>query len=287
MSQLLSLNDSLGLGAALSGVLSQGNLVPLTNNMTIYVKDNPVGTGVNNPADPTTVQCLLGSALGMYSTADTNLTAGLLNNLNQPTGSCRTGKLFVDGTLDGRVTMGTTGDILIMADQRYAGNDDRLGMVAGGSIEVYSPLQCMLALSTCLSPNLSVNSLLNSVRTAASTGNLTNLVTQTGARANRTVEASMIALGGRFGVQLPILAPSALLSSQLTNLLNLNLDPPTLTVNGSVAQKHRGLLAADLAYAKLIAGNGQQNTTLLEVDVNFGYQWVLDYDERLRTDPPL
>lgn len=47
------------------------------------------------------------------------------------------------------------GDIVIMSNQTYKTSDnadnDRLGLVATGPVEVYNPLQCTLAVGTCLS----------------------------------------------------------------------------------------------------------------------------------------
>lgn len=286
LSGLLSDLDALDLGTVLANVVAPGNLVTIRPDMAIHVRENLTTDAI---PDPGLTHCLVGSALGMYSTADTNLTAGLLNLTKSPQDVCRAGKLFVDGTLDGSVSIGVAGDILIMSNLRHLGSDDRLGMVATGPIEVYNPLQCTLAVSTCLSVAASLPAALNGLRSAG-TGNLTTLLGQIpGARQSVTVEAALISLQGRIGVQLPVLSPNVnidVLKNQLNQLIALDIDPPTLTVKGSVAQKHRGLLAADLAYVKAILQSGTRTLNLLVADVDFGYQWDLDYDERLRAEPP-
>ncbi|MGQ0631806.1 MAG: hypothetical protein ACT4P1_12250 [Sporichthyaceae bacterium] len=276
-----------GLLAAVNGIVATGDLVSIPANGAIYVRDNPTGTTppTTNPPDPTFLQCLIGSALGMYTTIDTNLTAGLLNNLNAPLAGCRAGKLFVDGVLDGRVTAGVSGDIVIMSDLTHAGEDDRLGLVATGPVEVYNPLQCTLAAATCLSTETLVPDLLTSLgglRSAAGTGNLTQILGAVpGYGDDVTVEASIISLTSRFGMQLPILS-LGLSASVLNALVNLNIDPPTLTVRGSVAQYYRGVIGADL----LTISPTLPGLNLASANVDIGFRLQMDYDESLRTSPP-
>lgn len=291
LSDVLSNNllTGLGLSQELAGVAAQGNLVNVRSDMAIHVRDNPVGTGAGNPPDPTAVQCLAATSLGMYGSLDTNLTAGLLDLNNNPLAACRTGKLFVDGTLDGQVSIGVSGAILIVGNQTYAGSDDRLGMVATGPIEVYNSLQCTLAGSTCLSLSSldsTVLNALNGVRSAAWTGNLTTLLqTVPGYGQNRRVDASLISLQSRVGVQLPVLAPN-LSASLINQLVSLNITPPTLTINGSIAQKYRGLTSADLLSITASVSGSLANINLASVDTDIGYRLKLAYDGKLRTDPP-
>lgn len=293
LGDILSRSDiltGLGLSQALAGIAAPGNLVQIRPDMAIYVRDNPVGTATSaadpvNPPDPVGVQCLLATALGMYGSLDTNLTAGLLSATNTATPACRAGKFFIDGELDGRATIGVKGDVLIMSNVTYAGSDDRLGIVATGPIEVYNSMQCTLALNTCLTLqplSTTVLNALNGVRTTLTTGNLTGLLQQVpGFLQDIEVDASLISLEHRVGVQLPLLSPS--LSAALINqLIGLNIDPPTLTIKGSVAQKYRGVTSADLLSVHL----GVAGIDVLGLTTDIGYSLNMEYDGKLATDPP-
>ncbi|MGQ0846217.1 MAG: hypothetical protein ACT4QF_19010 [Sporichthyaceae bacterium] len=286
----------LGLSQVLAGVAAEGNVVDLRPNMAIYVRDNPVGTSASplNPPDPTGIECLVSSALGMYGSLDTNLTAGLLDAANTPATACRAGKLFVDADqskdLDGQVTIGVNGDILIMSSVEYAGSDDRLGMVATGPIEVYNSLQCTLAASTCLSLQPIGTTVLNAltgVRSAVWSGDLTTLLqTVPGYGQPINVHASLISLQHRVGVQLPLLSPS-LSASLINQLVNLNITPPALTIKGSVAQYYRGATSVDLLNIVASAGVGAATINLANANADIGYRLKLEYDSRLTSNPPL
>lgn len=289
LSNVLSkgLLSGLELRDAVNGLASAGTLVNVPASGAIYVQQNALG---DSPIpDPSFVQCLLGSALGMYSTVDTNLTAGLLDTNNAPLANCRAAKLFVDGVLDGKVTAGVNGgDVTIVSDLTYSTTDgadnDRLGLVATGPIEVYNPLQCTLAVGTCLSLNsLSTTALsaLSALRSAG-TGNLTDaLALIPGYGRNVTVEASILSLQHRFGMQLPLLSLS-LGASLLNQLVNLNITPPTLTVKGSIAQKYRGIIGADL----VDLGAGVLGVNLASANIDMGFKTKLVYDGKSSSDPP-
>ncbi|MBA3742089.1 hypothetical protein [Sporichthya sp.] len=279
-----NLLSATGLRQVVNGLVADGDLVDVPSG-AIYVQENAVG---NSPIpDPTFIQCLLGSALGMYSTVDTNVTAGLLNSANQPQANCRAGKLFVDGVLDGKVTAGVAGDIIIMSNLIYRtsdnADDDRLGLVATGPVEVYNPLQCALAVGTCLSletiPDLQLAAIA-SIRVG--TGNLgTVLNAMAGYGDDVTVEASIISLEHRFGMQLPVLSLS-LDASLLNQLVALNIDPPTLTVHGSIAQRYRGIVGADLVQLSA----GVLGVNLASANTDMGYAAEYTYDGKLRSDAP-
>lgn len=290
LSAVLSNNllSGTGLLSAVNGLLAQGNLVDIPANGAIYVKDNALAPGDAIP-DPTVVQCLLGSALGMYSTIDATITAGLLNSNGSIGSNCRAGKLFVDGVLDGKVTAGVAGDIVIMSNLTYSTTDnadnDRLGLVATGPVEVYNPLQCVLAIGTCLALQ-PLSSTLTSALPAlmsAGTGNLTALLDLVpGYGDDVTIDASIISLQHRFGMQLPVLS-LALNAALLNKLVNLNIDPPKLTLHGSLAQKYRGIISADLLNLSL----GVPSLDLAGANVDIGYDFEMAYDDKLRTDAPL
>jgi len=280
-----SLLPSLDLGS-LNGLVAAGTLVNVPANGAIYVQENAVGP---TPApDPNFVQCLIGSALGMYSTVDTNLTAGLLDASKTPQAKCRAGKLFVDGVLDGKATAGVDGDIVIMSNLTYRtsdnADDDRLGLVATGPVEVYNPLQCVLAVGTCLTlqPLPSTLTAALPALMSAGTGNLTQLLALVpGYGQNIRIDAAVISLRHRFGMQLPVLS-LAVNATLLNQLVNLNINPPTLTLNGSLAQKYRGIIAADLVNLNL----GVPSVNLAGATVDIGYNFRMVYDSKLRTDPP-
>lgn len=246
-----------GIVAALSDALPsipvQLNLPP---NGVIYVEPAP-----DNPDD--FLQCLLGSILGV----------GLHSGDVQLTGAdCRAGNLYVDGTLDGRVTAGADGNILIMSDQKYAAHDgtDSLGLVAKGAVEVYHPVQCALAIGTCLSLG----------DLPALTSQLLDLLPGSGDVV--TVEAAIVSLRQRFGVQLPVLSVSAK-AALLNNLVRLELPPPTLKVYGSIAQRYRGIVGADL----LNLGAAGLGVKLASADIDLGYRADYEHDPALTTNPPL
>ncbi len=295
-----SLLTGLGLRDAVNGLVATGTLVDIPTSGAIYVQENPAGTAAAppaaiNPADPTFVQCLLGSALGMYSTVDTNVVAGLLTSANVAGSNCRAGKLFVDGVLDGKVTAGVSGDIIIMGNTTYrtsdSADDDRLGLIATGPVEVYNPLQCVLAVGTCLSLESLPTGLLTSLsglRGAVTTGDLSDVLQAVpGYGDDVTVEASILSRDHRFGMQLPLLTVG-LTATVLNELVGLNITPPTLTVRGSIAQKYRGVIAADLL--NVSAGVGVLRLPALNLaaaDVDIGYKTNFEYDGALRSTPPL
>ena len=286
-----TLLNTTGVLNTVAGLVQPGKLVNIPSNGAIYVQNNAVGP---TPApDPTPVQCLLGAALGMYSTADATITAGLLNSNGSVGSNCRAGKLFVDGELDGKVTAGVSGDILIVSDLKYRASDnadnDRLGLVATGPVEVYNSLQCALAAGTCLSLE-PLNSALTGALPAlisAGSGNLTNLLDLVpGYGEDITVDASIISLEHRFGMQLPLLSLGLNLTL-LNKLVDLKIDPPKLTLNGSLAQKYRGIIAADLLNLGVtLGGNRIPSLNLAGANVDIGYDFEMAYDEKLRTDAP-
>jgi hypothetical protein len=191
------------------------SVVPLASTPTpvpipsaIYVRDNDgtlarPGVAASPPA-PTGLFCLLGKTLGLYGTLDPDVTAiagDALTNLSNLLAGCGKGKLYVDGAFNGKTTIGTDGDITIMSDLYYsnssgtssAGSDhdgtNSLGLVStNGAVQVWTPLQCSLALSTCLSLNP------NNVTPLKILG------------ADIHVEAAIMSLRHTFGVSLPLLS---------------------------------------------------------------------------------
>lgn len=290
---------------AVAGLRADGDRVaiPAAIQVTANTAGNvPVPPGTTPVPDPSLVQCLVGSALGMYTTIDTNLTAGLLNANGTIRDKCRAGMLFVDGHLDpgseGDVTVGVNGDILIMSSLTK-GSDDVLGLVATGPVEVYNPIQCALAAGTCLvlpdpgdlDRDLltgTIRTALTGIRSAASTGNLNgvlDLLAPLGYGADVTVEAAI--LGRRFGMQLPVLSV-AMNTSVLNQLVNLGITAPKLTVEGSVAQSFRGIVGADLLDVGVTVPGIRRidPINVVSAAVDIGYLADYRYDETLRTRAP-
>lgn len=274
-----------GLLQAVSGLVSPGSLLNIPTSGAVYVRDNLVGDTI---PDPTFIQCLVGSAAGMYGTVDTNVTAGLLNSNGTVGSNCRSAKVFVDGVLDGKLTVGTTGDILITSDLTYRTSDnadnDRLGLVANGAVEVYNSLQCVLAVGTCLSVEPLSTTLTAALPAlmSAGTGNLTALLDLVpGYGEDITIDASIISLQHRFGMQLPLLS-LAVNTTLLNKLVGLNIDPPKLTLNGSLAQKYRGIISAELLNLNLSV----PSLNLASANVDIGYDFEMAYDGHLKSDPP-
>ena len=55
--------------------------------------------------------------------------------------SCRHGDAFVEGTLNGRLTVAASNDVVITWHIRYAGDDDLLGLIGNEFVEVYHPVR--------------------------------------------------------------------------------------------------------------------------------------------------
>ena len=242
------------------------NLVPTVPTAVpipsaIYVQDNTTSS-------PNYLQCLVGTALGMYSTLDTNLAAGLLDSSSNPTTKCTKGTVFVSGTIDSKKTsIGTSGDITIMDNLTYAEKDGSaaLGLVSNGAVQVYTKLQCVLALTTCLDLSNPIGGLQQVLGSVLQTNQVLE------------VDAAIAALSHRFGVLLPLLSTAADVSL-LSGIVGLHAGPPTLKLYGSIAQKYRGITGADLIDLNLgpVAG----------VNVDIGFKVDYEYDSAFKTAPP-
>jgi hypothetical protein len=225
--------------------------IDIPKNNVIYVQDNP--------ATPNRIYCLLGKVLGITGTLDTNVTQG----------QCKAGNLFVSGDFDGKLTLGADGDALIMSDLKYSNGggthhahdgSDRLGIVAKGAVEVYNPVQCLLAIGTCLELN-----------------NLPAVLPGHSIE----VDAAIMSLEHRFGTQLPLLQPNVY-ASLLNGIAQLSSTTPSIKLYGSVAQRYRGILGADV----LDLGVNVDGINVASADVNIGYKADFTYDQHLRDSAP-
>jgi hypothetical protein len=273
-----------------SSVLSGLQLDQLVNTVTtiasdpapipipagIYVQDN---TGVAPHASPSGLYCLLGKTLGMYGTLDPDPATLLTNTL---TSDCGKGSLYVDGAFNGRSTIGTDGDITITSDIKYsdtsgtsfghdkttaAGLPNALGLVANGAVEVWNPLQCTIALATCLS------------------------LTQKGLSALYTplkalggdieIDAAIMSMKHYFGVSFPLLQPAVYLAL-LNQLATVTIPIPKIKLYGSIAQNFRGALGAQILGLNV----NVDNINVASANINIGYYADYTYDQHLRSSPP-
>lgn len=113
-----------GATAACGGNLATPQTVALPPNGVVYV-------------DSSTSACPAGKVLGRYP----------LEGEIRPSGdySCTGGDAYVEGTLKGRLTIATAGDIYAVGDVLYEGGvqgGDVLGLVAQGYVKVWKPVSC-------------------------------------------------------------------------------------------------------------------------------------------------
>lgn len=169
--------------------------------------------------------------------------------------TCRGGDAFVQGTLNGRLTLATQDRIVVTDDVTYAAGtslngDDVLGLVAGrGNVEIYHPVKCATGsvLSGGMCPNDSGDSNWgSSADRAAQYDNMTSDVDDI------TVHAAILSVEHSFTVQ--------------------NYDKgeqmDDLHVFGGIYQRHRGAVGSSISGGRT------------------GYTKDYVYDTRLVTYPP-
>jgi hypothetical protein len=246
------------LGSLLGGVIDLSALgigtahVVTTIPSGIYVQPAPA---LANP-----LACQLKQLLGLSTgTLDVNINGG-----------CTAGTLLVSGNLDGRVTAAAENDIVIVDQLKYDSTStdpavgDMLGLIARNNVEVYNPLQCTLALTSgCLSGGL--------------ISGLTHLTDFLLGKGDFEVDAAVVALNGRFGVQLSNLLPGGAVLSGL-----LGQSQPHLKLRGSVAMKYAGYVGGPLSL-NVLGLTGNVDLSLLPTGFLKDYQ----YDSRLKTQLPL
>lgn len=278
---LLNLTSSVlaGLGAdqlvnAVTSIASDPAPIPIPAG--IYVQDNPGGAA--HPA-PSGLYCLTGKLLGLYGTLDPDPATLLTNTLSS---DCSKGSLYVDGAFNGRSTIGTDGDITIASDIKYSdvsgtsfghdkttadGQPNALGLVANGSVLVWDPLQCTVALATCLSllpkgPDALYTPL------KALGGDI-------------EIDASIMSMKHYFGVSFPLLQPAVYLAL-LNKLATATIPIPKIKLYGSVAQYYRGALGAQILGLDVSV----DHIDVANANINVGYYADYDYDQHLRSAPP-
>jgi hypothetical protein len=249
---------------------------PISIPAVIYVENNP-NNGTTAPA-PTGLFCLLGKTLGMYGTLDPDPTT-LLENPAEIGSNCGNGDLYVDGAFNGHTTIGADGTTTIMSDLYYSdsggdstpGSDhdgtNQLGLVANGPVEVWDPIQCTLALTTCLSLN-----------PANGSGAFTPLKAL---GSDIHIDAAIMSTEHYFGVSLPLLQPSLYLSV-LNNAISGSIPTPKIDLYGSVYQYYRGTLGANVASANVSVND----LNVASASINVGYYANYSYDQHLAVSPP-
>jgi hypothetical protein len=278
---LLNLTSSVlaGLGAdqvvnAVTSIASDPAPIPIPSG--IYVQDNPGGSAHPSPSG---LYCLTGKLLGLYGTLDPDPATLLTNTLSS---DCSEGSLYVDGAFNGRSTIGTDGDITIASDIKYSdvsgtsfghdkttldGQPNALGLVANGSVLVWDPLQCTVALATCLS---------------LTTKGLDALYTPLKALGGDIeIDAAIMSMKHYFGVSFPLLQPAVYLAL-LNKLATVTLPIPKIKLYGSVAQYYRGALGAQILGLDVSV----DHIDVANANINVGYYADYDYDQHLRTSPP-
>ena len=173
---------------------AKGTGVSLPPNGVIYVRNAPATADTYGTAGPST--CPTDNGLG-YPIANDYMAVY----------SCKAGDAFVQGTLDGRLTIAAENNVVVVEDTRYAyrvdstrAQDDILGLIATNDVQVYHPVS------------------------KSGTSTYTNLAnTQT---ANLKLDAAILSVQHSFRVQ----------NYQYGASLG------TLYVFGAIAQKYRGIV---------------------------------------------
>jgi hypothetical protein len=206
----------------------------LPSNGVVYVQNVPTattdpngwsGTCPNSSYNSTTG--VWQSASGSYSSPAHPLGFPIANDIT--TYRCRDGDVFVEGPLDGQLTIAAQNNIVVTEDLTYddgfAGNPaDLLGLVANNFVYVYHPVN---------SSDTNLNAILPT-RARFTSG-------ETGSRGvftDATINAAMLSVNHSFGVQ----------NYAEGNPLG------TLTVNGAIAQRYRGIVGTNNSSGGVASG---------------------------------
>lgn len=166
---------------------------------------------------------------------------------------CRNGDLFVQGTLDGHVTMAAENYVYVTGDITYANpNEDILGLVGQNAVWVRNPVKVNRQYTNVAERDLRYYSGYECV----STGYLRYTCTSYGLMpmaSNRTISAAILSVAHTFMVQNYDVGGSR----------------GTLTIKGAIAQKFRGTVATS---------SGGSIAT--------GYAKDYHYDDRLKNTAP-
>ncbi|MCG2800102.1 MAG: hypothetical protein L6367_16380 [Cellulomonas sp.] len=218
-----------------------GATVPVPDNGVIYVGSSTATARqcyASELGGPTGATLPLGTYNGTNSssyTADVNMLS--------TTKYCREGNAYIEGTLKGRVTVATAQSVIVAGDVMLANGltgSDKLGLVATNSVEVISP----------------------QLATYSGTTRKTTAVVQSGWPRNYG--------GVSPGVQV-MASIQTLQHSFFVQMYSTAGYQGTLQVNGSIAQKYRGIVGQGVSSSST-SGNGYMKNYV--------------YDSRLRYSAP-
>jgi hypothetical protein len=221
--------------AGLGGCIYTGpTRIKLNSNGTMTVK-SPFSKVTNNSPCPTNGTGALPSNGVVYVqnvpsvTTDPNYTNGCPYNvdndahpLGMPRSSdittygCRNGDVFIEGTLNGQLTVASENTIVVTWHLQYAGGlggDDLMGLVANNYIEVYHPVSCTSGSSSGC--NLNANFPTETPRNATFS--------------NPVIQSAILSVNHSFRVQ------NYNIGSQLG----------ALSVDGAIAQRYRGIVGTN------------------------------------------
>ncbi len=112
-----------------SSAIDPPRVIDLPANGVIYVQSIPANT--SDPNYRATCNAGNGNGLGYPIAGDLT------------TYDCRAGDAFIEGTLDGRLTVAADSNVIITWHLDYAGTDDMLGLIANDFVQVYHPVRAI------------------------------------------------------------------------------------------------------------------------------------------------
>jgi len=125
-----------------SGFCTVGSNRPLPANGVVYVDNVPTpGPGITPP--PVSPAC--------SSATPSRNRLGYPMSGDLTTYQCSTGDVFLKGQLNGRLTIAAKNRLIIVDDTTYASAapDSLLGLIAENTVEIYHPVDCTSADSSC------------------------------------------------------------------------------------------------------------------------------------------
>jgi len=184
---------------------------------------------------------------------------------------CRNGDAFVQGQLNGRLTIAAENNIILFASTTYAGGDDLLGLVANNYISVYHPVTNISNLGADGSAdsngyyNLRMPGITSPQQPSlfnGSTPGSSTMATAIYQYANRgpSINAALLTVAHSFGVQN---------YQRGRAFTSYGGSAGNLTVLGAIAQQYRGAVG-----------------TFSGGSVVTGYAKNYSYDDRLKYDSP-
>jgi hypothetical protein len=188
----------------------QTNNSPCTKNGTGALPSNGVIYVQNVPSVTTDPNYTSGCP---YSVAGRTHPLGMPIASDINTYGCRNGDVFIEGTLDGQLTIAAENNIDITWNVTYkggVGGDDLLGLVANNYVEVYHPVSCTSGNSASCNLN----------------ANFPNETARNAKFLNPTIQAAILSVNHSFWVQNYSIGAASSLGA--------------LHIDGAIAQRYRG-----------------------------------------------